>query len=347
MPLPSNREQYLNRWLKAQSIYHPSKEITQQQQEARGTEQIPGPKYCPITLIRKHLQTSKMPRFQAPRYTRTTTNPYPRSLADLQAERTYLLSTLQAENSQATNLLRRVAPLEETLSLPQETGIRRSAKKQLGWLKHQIKEATRQEKAILAQLGQVSHEIQSRERWNQIESERQQHLQALNSLNVQSIYEGGQPMQFNPLSPEFRPHGVLVPKWIPHNPIQSQWDPYSDTSTSNSNTHSTNASQGLELDSEEGDIVQPLRENGFIHNQSAGRDPAARRTSWCPPGLLPVEERSKIRRHSTGGSANQETPSPCDRWACHIHEEDMDKVNRGSKGRNGAGYFDLPLPGGG
>ena len=161
----------------------------------------------------------------APMYGIATNEPQPRSFADLQAERAYLLNILQGENDRATNLLRRVPPLEEILRLTEEPSIRRSAKKQLGWLKHQIKETTGQEKAILSQLGQVSHEIQSRERWSQIEHERQQHLQALNNLNVQTIFDGGLSMQFNPLSPEFQPQGMSFTQWIPQSAQPQYWNP--------------------------------------------------------------------------------------------------------------------------
>jgi len=148
----------------------------------------------------------------------------PRSFADLLFERQYLLEILHSENQRATNLLRRVPPLEEILSLKTEPQIHRSAKKQLGWLRYRIKECIRQEKAILSQLGKVSHEIQARERWHHIENERQLQFQALSNVNIQTIYKGGQPMQLNPLSSEFRPQGILFPEWIPQQPAQ-QWNP--------------------------------------------------------------------------------------------------------------------------
>jgi hypothetical protein len=61
-----------------------------------------------------------------------------RYLVDLQAEQTYLLNSLRDENIRVMDLFRQVPPLEETIGLTQEPRLRRSAKKQLGWLKHRI-----------------------------------------------------------------------------------------------------------------------------------------------------------------------------------------------------------------
>jgi hypothetical protein len=132
--------------------------------------------------------------------------PQPRTFDVLHTERAYLLSCLQQENGKATELLKRILPLEEILVFTQVSHERRPAKKHLGWLRCRIKETTRQEKAILARLGQLSYEIQSRERWTQVESERQQHFHC--SRNVLS--QGTQNM-FNASLSESQPQTFSMP----------------------------------------------------------------------------------------------------------------------------------------
>jgi len=130
----------------------------------------------------------------------------PRSLEQLQAERAYLLGILQRENEKATEFLRRIPPLEETILLSHNSHVRRAVKKQLGWLKYRIRETISQEKSIIARLGELSFDILSRERWNQIENKRRQRFLALDNhqrLFAQSMAS----TQFNPSSPEFYPPG--------------------------------------------------------------------------------------------------------------------------------------------
>ncbi|KAE9371491.1 hypothetical protein N431DRAFT_508133 [Stipitochalara longipes BDJ] len=99
--------------------------------------------------------------------------PHPRFFDELHSERTYLLDCLQIENHKATELLRSLPPLEERLVQNDDPSFeRRRVKKRLGWLRHQLVETNRQEKRMLARLGQVTFEIQTRERWTQIEFER-------------------------------------------------------------------------------------------------------------------------------------------------------------------------------
>jgi len=130
----------------------------------------------------------------------------PRSLEQLQTERAYLLGILQRENEKATEFLRRIPPLEETILFSHESHVRRTVKKHLGWLKYRIRETISQEKSIIARLGDLSFDILYRERLNQIENERRQHFSALN--NHQHLFAQSMPsMQFNPSSPEFYPPG--------------------------------------------------------------------------------------------------------------------------------------------
>lgn len=111
--------------------------------------------------------------WRRPRQNSHLTNLYPRSFHDLHAERSYLLATLQHENDKALEILRKVPTLEQGLAqaVTESTVFRRKVKKQIGWLKHRLRETTNQEQRMLARLGQLSHEIQSRERIVSVENE--------------------------------------------------------------------------------------------------------------------------------------------------------------------------------
>ncbi|KAN0096444.1 hypothetical protein V8E51_015249 [Hyaloscypha variabilis] len=142
--------------------------------------------------------------------------PHPRSFDVLHSERTYLLDCLQIENRRATELLRSIPPLEERLVQNDNRSIkRRKVKKRLGWLRHRLVETNRQEKRILARLGQVTFEIQTTERWTQIEFEHRQG-------EVESYHEryGVHHSQLNPESAVFQPQGSQLP-WAPE--IWQQW----------------------------------------------------------------------------------------------------------------------------
>ena len=116
---------------------------------------------------------SMLPRPQS--YSFQFSQSLPQSFDELHSERSYLISCLQAEDHKAAELLRMIAPLEERLAQQHEYFIqRRKIKKRLGWLRHRFDETRRQEKRILARLGQLSFEMQTRERWTQIDFERRQ-----------------------------------------------------------------------------------------------------------------------------------------------------------------------------
>jgi hypothetical protein len=100
--------------------------------------------------------------------------PEMRDFVGLHAERLYLLNCLQHENKKATDILRETLVLEEVLMFSTASPGRREAKKKLVWLGFRIKETNHQEQAILARLGQLSFEIQCRDRVMQVEAE--QHL---------------------------------------------------------------------------------------------------------------------------------------------------------------------------
>ncbi|KAI6713416.1 hypothetical protein JHW43_004018 [Diplocarpon mali] len=150
----------------------------------------------------------------------------PRSFEALHLERTYLVDSLQQQNHNVTQLLRIKGRLEETLSQDSLHFTRRKNKKHIGWLKCQLEETTQQEHAILARLGQVTYEIQSREGWTQIEHERRQQdmLQQERFFSYQQGLRHGiqqmQRMQLNPAQQECQ-----LPEWFSplYQAPQTEW----------------------------------------------------------------------------------------------------------------------------
>ena len=152
--------------------------------------------------------------------------PFPRYFEELHPERWYLLDCLQIENRKATELLLSIALLEERLAENNKSFFRPGKiKKRLGWLRGRLNEANRQERGILTRLGQVTLEIQTRERWTQIENERRMYEYEL----YQQYYHGFQGRQqtpLNPASPEFQPRGYHVCR-EPRPPVScQQWEFY-------------------------------------------------------------------------------------------------------------------------
>jgi hypothetical protein len=125
--------------------------------------------------------------------------PSPRSLQELVTERTYLLNSLETENYKATELLRRISPLEDIWSSTPINSVRRKTKKQLGWLKQRLGETIGQEEAVLARLGQVALGIQAQERWTWVEEERRRE-QMMVGMRMQAMGT-----RLNAEVPEFRP----------------------------------------------------------------------------------------------------------------------------------------------
>jgi hypothetical protein len=132
-----------------------------------------------------------------------------RFLEDLFTERAYLLNSLQQENFKATDLLRRILSAQANLNPEGLSNVQRKVRKQLGWLKHRLDETNRQEKAILARVGQLTYGIQSIDRWSQVEIERQHQQQLLNT--PLPIYPGLQPMSLSLMSLEFQPQDYQLP----------------------------------------------------------------------------------------------------------------------------------------
>ncbi|KAI9052968.1 hypothetical protein LZ554_003239 [Drepanopeziza brunnea f. sp. 'monogermtubi'] len=146
----------------------------------------------------------------------STAEPF-QSFEALHLERTYLLGSLQQQNQDATALLRKIAPLQERPLEEELPCVQRKTRKQIGWLKCRLDQTQKQEQSILARLGQISYEIQAKERWVQIENERRQQefYQQQQFFNYQQgIRHGMQQMQsigLNPAQQEFQPQGYFPP----------------------------------------------------------------------------------------------------------------------------------------
>lgn len=127
--------------------------------------------------------------------------PPTRSFHELHIERSYLLNALQREDHKATELLKKVRDIQESLQGIQGQ-MQRKLKRQLGQTKCAMSQCTKQEKLILSRLGQVTYEIQSKERWIRIEHERLLQLKC----------DGFQQMRLDASCPEF------VPQIYPYQP---------------------------------------------------------------------------------------------------------------------------------
>jgi len=133
--------------------------------------------------------------------------PNPRFFEELHSERTYLLDCLQIQNRKATELLRSIPPLEERLIQNNSPSFeRKRIRKRLGWLRQKLVETNRQEKRVLARLGQLTLEIQTRERWTQIDFERRQ-----GEVERYHTRYGIHRSRLNPESAVFQPEGSQLP----------------------------------------------------------------------------------------------------------------------------------------
>ena len=172
----------------------------------------PTPKATPSLLLGRHIDE---PMYPLPNLNHNLeiSSLYARPFDQLHAERTYLLGVLQIENEKAIHLLRRIRPMEDTLSLTQNASLRRAAKKEVGWLRSRIKESTLQEKHILARLGQISHEIQSQDRRYQFQKKQSSGPAALTCGQLNGyVAKDMTPTSLNPLSPAFQPQGIPFPQ---------------------------------------------------------------------------------------------------------------------------------------
>lgn len=139
-----------------------------------------------------------------------TAQPQPCS-KEFHAERSYLLSSLQQENIKATDLLRKLPPLEEKLAFSEIAYVRRRARKQIGWLRYRINETTRQERTILNRLAQLAQEIQERGQRNQFECEQRHPYHGQAFSNPASLCLQRQQLHFTPITPPYQPQEFPFP----------------------------------------------------------------------------------------------------------------------------------------
>ncbi|KAI1083581.1 hypothetical protein F5B20DRAFT_411659 [Whalleya microplaca] len=121
----------------------------------------------------------------------------PRSFEELHTERSYLVEMLQQHDRQALELFKRLAPVAEQVEEGNEDEQKR-AKKHQGWLKNRIAETVKEEKSILMRLSELHVEIQCRDRWSQVERDREMRRMPPNSP---SDY-GTPPLPILPLPPQ-------------------------------------------------------------------------------------------------------------------------------------------------
>ncbi|CAJ2513744.1 Uu.00g018630.m01.CDS01 [Anthostomella pinea] len=99
---------------------------------------------------------------------------WPRPFGEIHSERAYLLDKLQEHDSEARELFGRLPTVEEHISwsvnVPDEL---KKARKHRGWLKQRIKDTVEEERKVMARLGEIHVELQCRERWCQVERERE------------------------------------------------------------------------------------------------------------------------------------------------------------------------------
>ncbi|KAI0387615.1 hypothetical protein F5Y04DRAFT_8301 [Hypomontagnella monticulosa] len=156
---------------------------------------------------------------------------HPRSFEDLHEERKCLVDTLQQLDQRALELFSLVPILDEVMLRAPTDGDWQRAKKQRGWLKQRIVDTVEHEKRILGRLSELHVEIQCRERWAQVERDRQvlslgqyqrQDRYAAYNASLMPMYQPVQHDEVN-LSPNhlFEKHGFsdytggLLQSWYP------------------------------------------------------------------------------------------------------------------------------------
>ncbi|RYP16864.1 hypothetical protein DL765_004885 [Monosporascus sp. GIB2] len=92
----------------------------------------------------------------------------PRSFAELTDERMLLLDELQRHDEDARDLFARLAAADERVSGGEAFGERGHGQRHRGYLRRRVEDAVDKEREILLRLGELSVEIQCRERWCQV-----------------------------------------------------------------------------------------------------------------------------------------------------------------------------------
>jgi len=246
----------------------------------------------------------------------------------LYPERRYLLAALLSQIEIATDILQKIAPLQQAIVSNEQPHLRRSLKKKLGWLRCRAREATAQEKAIVTQLNQINQEIQSRERFKQFQIEQQQqHYQPFSDPQKIDIkIHRTEFARLNPLSTEFVPRIHTVPYLNRVGQPQHRYSrlvPYINGSAILPWPGYSSMNEPFELSKDE-----PLR----YYRPRASRPPICKRRSSSmddgKPAMTPY-----IPTHKTQSLPS--TPT--------IEEGNEKQAAQASRGRKELGYFDLPI----
>ncbi|RYO79422.1 hypothetical protein DL766_006874 [Monosporascus sp. MC13-8B] len=97
----------------------------------------------------------------------------PRSFAELTDERMLLLDELQRHDEDARDLFARLAAADERVSDSKTFEERGHGQRHRGYLRRRVGDAVDEERQILLRLGELSVEIQCRERWCQVRRDRE------------------------------------------------------------------------------------------------------------------------------------------------------------------------------
>lgn len=133
-----------------------------------------------------------------------------RSVLDIQIEYTYIQSNLAIASTKANDLLRQIPMLEQSLTRHTSSREVRKNKKQLGWVKSRLAEATRQEQILLQRLGHVAWEIQQRQRQLLLDEERRSLGHSSCSPSLSSTTSCS---TLDPKAPEFHPPAGSKQSW--------------------------------------------------------------------------------------------------------------------------------------
>ncbi|KAJ9145152.1 hypothetical protein NKR19_g6176 [Coniochaeta hoffmannii] len=127
---------------------------------------------------RRHTEKPALHRLPSiqfpPPFTVKTSHDYPGlgTSSDPYTERSYLLQSLQGQNERAKRLLQRLSLAQERLLLDHHgTGEARKIRKEMRLVQKKIADSEQQERLTLLRLGDLYMEIQTRERWQQLQQQ--------------------------------------------------------------------------------------------------------------------------------------------------------------------------------
>ncbi|KAI2637004.1 hypothetical protein GGS26DRAFT_464815 [Hypomontagnella submonticulosa] len=137
---------------------------------------------------------------------------HPRLIEELHEERRSHVNMLQQLDHRALELFSLVPTLDEVILRAPTKSTWQRAKKQRGWLKQRIFETIEQEKHTLGRLSELHVEIQCRERWTQVERDRQ--VLGLGQQQRQERYVGCNASLMPLYQPVQATHVNLWPPWL-------------------------------------------------------------------------------------------------------------------------------------